>query len=64
MFEIAKNTIAKNFNYYVVIIIVMNFRKKFSIAKNFFRKVSWHFRKYFSVQNNSSLQYRISVYSR
>ena len=40
MFEIVKNTIAKNFNGYIVIVVVTNFRK------------------YFSAQNNSSLQYR------
>ena len=50
IFEIAKNTITKNFNGYMVIIVVMSFRKNISI------KVSWHFRKYFSAQNNSSLQ--------
>ena len=40
MFEITKNMIAKNFNGYIVIIVVMN-------RKHFFIKVSWHFRKYF-----------------
>ena len=35
VFEIAKNTIAKNFNGYIVFIVVTNFRKDFSIAKNF-----------------------------
>ena len=35
MFEIAKSTIAKNFNGYIVFIVVMNFRKNFSIAKIF-----------------------------
>ena len=39
IFEIAKNTIAKKFNGYIVFIVVMNFRKNFS------------------AQNNSSLQY-------
>ena len=34
-FEIAKNTMAKNFNGYIVIKVVMNFRKNFSIAKVF-----------------------------
>ena len=51
MFEIAKNMIGKSFNGYIVIIVVVNFCKNFSI------KVSWHFCKYFSAQNNSSLQY-------
>ena len=46
-----KNTIAKDFNGYIVIIVVMNFHKNFST------KVSWHFHKYFSVQNNFSLPY-------
>ena len=46
-FEIAKDTIAKIFNGYTVFIVVMNFRKNFSIAKVFSIKVSWHFRKYF-----------------
>ena len=41
MFEIAKNTIVKDFDGYIVIIVAVNFRKNFSI------KVSWHFRKYF-----------------
>ena len=40
IFEIAKKMIAKNFNGYIVLIVVMNFRKNFSI------KVSWHFCKY------------------
>ena len=35
MLEIVKNTIAKNFNGYIVLIVVMNFRKNFSIAKIF-----------------------------
>lgn len=35
MFKTAKNTIAKNFTGYIVIIIVMNFPKKFSIANIF-----------------------------
>ena len=35
MFEIAKNAIAKSFNGYVVIVVVTNFRKNFSIAKIF-----------------------------
>ena len=51
MFEIAKNAIKKNLNGYIVIVVVTNFCKNFSI------KVSWYFRKYFSAQNNSSLQY-------
>ena len=51
MFEIAKTTIAKNFNGYMEIIVVVNFHKNFSI------KVFWHFRKYFSAQNNTSIQY-------
>ena len=48
--------IAKNFNGYMVIIIMMNFHKKFSI------KVSSHFCKYFSAQNNSSPQYIVVAY--
>ena len=35
MFEIAKNMIAKNFNGYIIIIVVMNIDKDFSIAKFF-----------------------------
>ena len=35
MFEIAKNTIAKNFNGYIVFIVVMNFCKNFSILEIF-----------------------------
>ena len=42
--------IAKNFNGYMAITVVMNFHKNFSI------QVSWYFRKYFSAQNNSSIQ--------
>ena len=48
--------IAKNFNGYIVIIVVMNFHKKFQ-SQNFSIQVSCHFRKYFPAQNNSSLQY-------
>ena len=47
--------IAKNFNSYIVIIVVMNFRKKFRSQK-FSHQVSCYFRKYFPAQNNSSLQ--------
>ena len=35
MFKIAKNTIEKNFNGCTVSIVMINFRKNFSIAKNF-----------------------------
>ena len=35
MLEIAKNLIAKKFNGYIVIIVVMNFHKNFSIANIF-----------------------------
>ena len=51
MLKIATNKIAKYFNGYITIIVVMNFCENFPI------KVSRHLRKYFSAQNNSSLQY-------
>ena len=35
MFEIARNVIAKNFNRYAVIIVMMNFLRNFSISKTF-----------------------------
>lgn len=61
MFKIAKNTIAENFNGYIAIIVVMNSRKKFSIFP--LKLVPWHFQKYFSAKNSSSLQYTHTTYS-
>ena len=49
--------IATKFTGYIVIIVMMKFSKHFSMnLKKFSIEVSWHFRKYLSVQNNSSLQ--------
>ena len=39
MFENAKNAVAKDFNGYMVIIVVMNFCKGFLIAKIFQHKI-------------------------
>ena len=70
MFEIAKITIAKNFNVYnIVIIVVMNLRKNFSIAKFFhqgflaFLQIFFRAKSFQSTVQDLSLQYRSSVYS-
>ena len=52
----SKKYYCKNFNGYTAIIVVMNSRTNFQSQKVSI-EVSWHFRKYFSAQNNSSLQY-------
>lgn len=54
-----KFEIAKGFNGYVVVEVVMNFRKHFSIAK-FYSQVSLALPQIFSDAKNSSLQHTIS----
>ena len=66
MFKMAKNTIAKNFNVYIVFIVVMNFRKNFSIAKFFPSRFPGIFtilfkRKTIPVYSNIHVQYVIIV---
>ena len=60
MFKIAKKCDCTKFRRLYSVYSRDEFSPKCFSCKNFSVKVSWHCHKYFSAQNNSSLQYSIS----